>query len=164
MLARHGTTALAILATGALAACAGSSSQSNARAKAELAERRAEAKLAEYARCLREHGVSAAVNGTGVKIGAGSIGLESSGAALAGCARLRSAAGGRVNASPQQRVEQEERGRRFAKCMRGHGINVPNPKILGAAAGNQEVYLPGLNLGSPAVQSAAKACGGGPKG
>ncbi|MGO9907797.1 MAG: hypothetical protein ACLPY3_19075 [Solirubrobacteraceae bacterium] len=53
----------------------------------------------------------------------------------------------------------------FAKCMRSHGVpNFPAPKVISSSGGSQQVYLPGVNPQSPAVQAAAKACGGGPKG
>jgi hypothetical protein len=67
--------------------------------------------------------------------------------------------------SPAQAAQQRQRGLRFAKCMRSHGVpNFPDPKVISSHAGNQEVYLPGINMQSPAFQTAAKACGGGPKG
>jgi hypothetical protein len=49
----------------------------------------------------------------------------------------------------------------FAACMRAHGLNFPDPTFSG---GNQQLNLgPGLNLDSPAVETAAKACGGVPR-
>jgi hypothetical protein len=49
--------------------------------------------------------------------------------------------------------------------MRSHGVpNFPDPKVVGSHADNQQVYLPGINPQAPAFQTAAKACGGGPKG
>jgi hypothetical protein len=68
--------------------------------------------------------------------------------------------------SPAQAARQRQRGLRFANCMRSHGVpSFPDPKVISSHGGNQQVYLPGVNLQSPAFQSAAKACGGfGPKG
>ena len=49
--------------------------------------------------------------------------------------------------------------------MRSHRVpNFPDPKVTTGPDSNQEAYLPGVNIQSPAVQSAANACGGGPKG
>jgi len=46
-----------------------------------------------------------------------------------------------------------------------HGVpNFPDPKVITRTDDNQEVYLPGVNFQAPAVQSAVKACGDGPKG
>lgn len=68
-------------------------------------------------------------------------------------------------ASPAQAAQQRQRGLRFAKCMRSHGVpSFPDPKIISNHGGNQVAYLPGINMQAPAFQTAAKACGGGPKG
>jgi hypothetical protein len=65
-------------------------------------------------------------------------------------------------ASPSQQAQQRARGLKFASCMRSHGVpNFPDPKSYN---GSQQVYLPGINPSAPAFQTAAKACGGGPKG
>jgi hypothetical protein len=70
-----------------------------------------------------------------------------------------------IPASPTQAAQQQQRGLKFAKCMRNHGVpNFPDPKVEGRSGGNAVVYLPGVNLQSPAFRTAAIACGGGPKG
>jgi hypothetical protein len=70
-----------------------------------------------------------------------------------------------AQASQFQSAQQTKRGLQFARCMRSHGVaNFPDPKTMTGPGGNQEAYLPGVNLQSPAVQAAGKACGGGPKG
>jgi hypothetical protein len=49
--------------------------------------------------------------------------------------------------------------------MRSHGVpNFPDTQVMPGVGGNHVAYLPGVNINAPAVQSAAKACGGGPKG
>ncbi len=69
------------------------------------------------------------------------------------------------DASPAQTAQQRQRGLEFARCMRSHGVpNFPDPKVVSSHGGNQEVYLPGVDVQSPAFQTAANACGGGPKG
>jgi hypothetical protein len=68
-------------------------------------------------------------------------------------------------ASASQQAQQRRRELQFARCMRGHGVpNFPDPKVISSSGGNQQVYLPGINVQAPAFQAAAKACGGGPKG
>jgi hypothetical protein len=70
-----------------------------------------------------------------------------------------------AQASQAQSAQQTQRGLQFARCMRSHGVpNFPDPKVITGPGGNQEAYLSGINPQSPAFQSAAKACGGGPKG
>jgi hypothetical protein len=68
-------------------------------------------------------------------------------------------------ATQVETAQSRQRGLEFARCMRSHGApNFPDPKLLPGVGGNQEAYLPGVNPQSPAIQTAAKACGGGPKG
>jgi hypothetical protein len=69
-------------------------------------------------------------------------------------------------ATPAQAAQQHERDLTFAKCMRSHGVpNFADPSATNSSSNNQVARLPpGVNIGSPAFQTAAKACGGGPKG
>ena len=152
----------AIAAAGAsLAACGGSSAPSNA-----AQEQRAETKLADDAKCLREHGVKAEVatlpgGGRGLKMGPGGRAGEVPGlmqAAQKACARYQPEAQ-KVNLSPQQKVEREEDVQRFAKCMREHGIKVEGS----AKAGRIQILLPGHpgsgpKPESPAFKQAQTAC------
>jgi hypothetical protein len=70
-----------------------------------------------------------------------------------------------TDATPAQSAQQRKRGLDFARCMRSHGVpNFPDPKVISTKGANQLVYLPGINPQSPAFETAAKACGGGPKG
>jgi hypothetical protein len=70
-----------------------------------------------------------------------------------------------AQASHAQSAHQTQRGLQFARCMRSHDVpNFPDPNVVSSHDGNQEVYLPGVNPQSPAFQTAAKACGAGPKG
>jgi hypothetical protein len=50
--------------------------------------------------------------------------------------------------------------------MRNHGVpSYSDPPAVTGSNGNHEARLPpGVNVESPAFQSAAKDCGGGPKG
>jgi hypothetical protein len=114
-----------------LAACGGSSDpSSNAAANERAQEQKAETQNADFAKCLREHGVNAETvtgpnGGHGLKIGPGSAGSSPAAmeAAQKACERYRPAQQ-KVNLSPQQKVELEERVQKFAKCMREHGIKV----------------------------------------
>ena len=70
-----------------------------------------------------------------------------------------------VRVSQAQTARLQEQGLRFARCVRSHGVpDFPDPKVVTRSGGNQEAFLPGVNMQSPAFQAAAKACGGGPKG
>jgi hypothetical protein len=158
-----------------LAACGGSSPTSNA-ADEQSSEQKAEAKFADFARCLREHGVNAESvshpgGAHGLKVSPGSGGPQQFEAAEKACARYRPAPQ-KANLSPQQKVEQEESVQKFAKCMREHGVKVETSTHGGgvqirihAHAGAEAAPIPE----SPAFQTAQKDCsgllpGGGPKG
>jgi hypothetical protein len=148
-----------------IAGCGGSGSPANAAAAERTSEQQAEHKLAQFAACLREHGVNADTagpgGGPGIKVspgraGSGPAAME---AAQKACARYRPE-GKRVNLSPQQKVQLEEQLQKFAKCMREHGIKVEVSTqgggaqigIHGSAGGG------GPNPASPGFKAAQNAC------
>jgi hypothetical protein len=161
---------LATLAAGVLLAACGGSSPSEALAKERAQERQQEIKFADFAKCLREHGINAEVasmpgGGHGLKVSPGRIGgghqdgRATMEAAQSACARYRPEPE-RVNLSPQQKVEMEEAVQKFAKCMREHGIKVEAKASGGGIqigihhrAGSGEP-----NPESPAFQQAQEAC------
>jgi hypothetical protein len=159
-------TTSALLATGALLAGCGASDPSNSAASESAREQKAEAQLADFARCLREHGVNAETaggpgGGHALKVSPGKAGsgpgpME---AAQKACARYRPQEK-RVNLSPQQKVELEEELQKFAKCMREHGIKVETS----TSGGSVRIGIhggPGAggpNPESPGFQAAQNAC------
>jgi hypothetical protein len=163
----------AIAASLLLAACGGSSQASTADGNEQSKE---EAKFANFAKCLREHGVNAEAlthpgGGHGLKVSPGSGGAEQFEAAQKACQRYQPKPK-TVNLSPQQKVEQEEAIQKFAKCMREHGIKVEASAQGGGASIRIHAH-PGAegapNPESPAFQSAQQSCqkflpfkGGGP--
>jgi hypothetical protein len=155
-----------LVAPATLIACGGSKSPAAAAASEQSNEHDAEAKLARFARCMREHGVEAK---TSSSPGHQSFGIRVSGKGGAGHQALETAQRAckqyqpeprKVNLSPQEKVAQEEAVLKFAKCMREHGVEVH------ASASDGRVQLqiggPGSTRGpnpeSPAFQSAQKAC------
>ena len=169
----------AIAVSLSLAACGGSTSASNAADTEQANEQKAETKLADFARCMREHGINAETasvpgGGRGLKVSprsGGPHGPQQFEAAEKACARYQPKPQA-VNLSPQQKVEHEEAVQKFAKCMREHGIKVE----ASAKEGGVQIRIhshPGAegapNPESPAFQSAQQACqkllpfkGGGP--
>ncbi|HUB35486.1 MAG TPA: hypothetical protein VL972_01555 [Solirubrobacteraceae bacterium] len=157
----------AIVASLVLGACGGSSSPSTAAASERAQEQQAETKFADFAKCLREHGVNAEAishpgGGHGLKVSPGSAGAGPAAfeAAQKACARYRPAPK-KVNLSPQQKVEMEEGVRKFAKCMREHGIKVEATTQgggvqIGIHAHAGETGAP--NPESPSFQRAQSAC------
>ena len=162
---------LAVLAAGlALAAC-GSSSSDNGASAERSREHRQEVELADFAKCLREHGVNAESStgpggqGFALKVkgtrGGPDAGQQTMEAAQKDCQKYRPAPQ-KVNLSPQEKVEHEEAVLKYAKCMREHGINVHASAVgngikIGIHAGPGSG---GPNPESPAFQSAQKACSG----
>lgn len=164
-----GLTVLAVAAAGVLlAACGGSGSpsSSNAANEEQAAEQKAETKLADFAKCMREHGIKAETasgpgGGHGLKISGANSGPAAMEAAQKACARYRPEPK-KVNLSPQQKVEQEEGVDKFARCMREHGIKVE----ASTAGGGVQIRIhssgsPGSgepNPESPGFQKAQSTC------
>lgn len=155
------TLATGLLTGALLSGCGGSSPSQSAASK----EAQAETRLADFAKCMREHGFDAEVatlptGGRGLRIRPGSAhGPGASEAAQGACARYQPEAQ-HVSLSPQQRVEREESVRRFAQCMRAHGIQVE----ASTKNGNLQILLHGHpgsggpNPESPAFQRVQGAC------
>ncbi len=155
-----------------LVACGGSNPATDAAARERASERSQEAKLAEFARCLREHGVQASTSpgpggeGVGLKIGSSTEGgsqrtrPHTMEAAQKACQKYRPEPK-KLKLSPQEKVKREEELLKFAKCMREHGINL-HAEVSGGGIGIQIQGHPGSgpNPQSPAFQAAQRACSG----
>ena len=147
-----------------MGACGGSSPASSATSSEQSKE---EAKAADFARCLREHGINAEAStmpggGHGLKVTPGRAGggPQAMEAAQKACQRYQPSAR-KVNLSPQEKVEREEAVQKFAKCMREHGIKVE----VSTQGGGIQIGIRrhagaegGPNPESPAFQSAQQAC------
>jgi hypothetical protein len=149
-----------------LTACGGSSPASNAAASEQSKD---ETKFADFARCLREHGINAEAvspgpgGGRGMKVSprkGGPRGPQQFEAAQKACQRYQPKPQ-KVNLSPQEKVEHEEAVQKFAKCMREHGIKVEATMQGGGVQIGIHGH-PGAGGGpnpeSPAFQSAQQAC------
>jgi hypothetical protein len=146
-----------------LAACGGSSPSSTSSA---ASEQQAEVKFADFAKCLREHGIEATAatgpggEGQGLRIkGAG--GPAKMEAAQSACKKYQPAPQ-KLNLSPQEKVERAEAVEKFAKCMREHGIEVHGS----SSEGRVSIQIHGKpggggpNPESPAFQKAQSSCQG----
>jgi hypothetical protein len=152
-----------IVATLALAACGGSTPSSTG-SSTQASEQQAEVKFADFAKCLREHGIEATAatgpggEGHGLQIkGAG--GPAKMEAAQKACKKYQPEAQ-KLNLSPQEKVERAEAVEKFAKCMREHGIEVH----ASSSEGRISVQIHGKpgaggpNPESPAFQKAQQSC------
>jgi hypothetical protein len=152
----------------ALAACGGSSKEptSEAARRQEL-----EQKSVKFAKCLREHGVHAETgtgpNGRGFSLkvnvggahpgGPGGESAKSGGPppevqrAMNACKQYRPAPK-QLNLSPAEKAEQAKKALEFARCMRSHGVNVPDPGPSGA------LELNDIDPQSATFETAQKDC------
>ncbi len=159
LLAIPGVIAAAIV----LAACGGSSSSPTSSA---AKEQQAEVKFADFAKCLREHGIEATAQtgpggeGHGLRI-KGVGGPAKMEAAQNACKKYQPEPQ-QLNLSPQEKVERAEAVEKFAKCMREHGIKVEASTNGGAIHIGIHAGGPGAgpNPESPAFQKAQSACQG----
>ena len=150
----------AILTALPLAACGGSSPPSTSSA---AKEQQAEVKFADFAKCLREHGIEATAStgpggeghGLAIKGAGGPAKME---AAQKACKKYQPEPQ-KLNLSPQEKVERAEAVEKFAKCMREHGIEVHGSSSEGRVS-IQIHGKPGAgpNPESPAFQKAQGAC------
>jgi hypothetical protein len=145
-----------------LTACGGSSPSSTSSA---AKEQQAELKNADFARCLREHGIEAtAVTGPGgeghglqIKGAGGPAKME---AAQKACKKYQPEPQ-KLNLSPQEKVERAEAVEKFARCMRAHGVEVH----ASSSEGRVRIGIggkpgAGFNPESPAFRKAQSACQG----
>jgi hypothetical protein len=153
----------AVAAVGALLVGCGGSSPSSTSSAAK--EQQAEVKFADFAKCLREHGIQAETatgpggEGHGLKI-KGVGGPAKMEAAQRACKKYQPEPQ-KVNLSPQEKVERAEAVEKFAKCMREHGVEVH----ASSAEGRVSIQIGGKpgagpNPESPAFQKAQSSCQG----
>lgn len=146
---------LALLcATVALAACGSDSGSGSGGGKSDEEQRLA------YLDCLRDQGLQVSDDGRGIAIGEtrraggsddGGPSLDDTGGALKTCREKTGWAPPEPTEAQQQ--EMQERGLRFARCMREHGADVPDP----SPDGRMTVRV---DRGDSAVfERAQRACG-----
>ena len=120
-------------------------------------------KFADFAKCLREHGIEAAATtapgeGHGLRI-KGTGGPAKMEAAQKACKRYQPEPQ-KLNLSPQEKVERAEAVEKFAKCMREHGIELD----ASSSEGRISIQIHGKpgaggqNPESPAFQKAQNSC------
>jgi hypothetical protein len=107
-----------------------------------------------FARCMREHGVDVPDPGPD-----GNIQFDANAAqdrnqavtAASACQQYLPNGGTLQNLSP----EQLEQARAFAKCMREHGVDMPDPD---PNTGVSAILNSGIDFNSPTFKAAADAC------
>jgi hypothetical protein len=119
-----------------------------------------------WARCMREHGVDVPdpeVSEGRVRVRAGVGGrlreanAEKFEAARKACGSPFGAAGA-PELSEEDRQAMQEAMLEFARCMREHGIDMPDPTFSGSGGGIMRVFRGSLDPDSPKFREAEKAC------
>jgi hypothetical protein len=151
------TIAAACLAAASLtlAACGGSGG-SGTGSNAAAGEQR----LVKFARCLREHGVDVSTpNSSSGGLSASSSNPQQFEAAQRACRKLMPPAQ-KQSLSPAEQAKRQDDALKFARCMRSHGVEVPDPQIGKGTIKIQRGKPGGLDPSSPSFQAAQKACQG----
>lgn len=149
--------ALSAALLGLLLAACGSSSSPGTSATANAQET-----AVKFARCLREHGINASIpsgsaQGALVRVtGSGAGGQHAFEAAQIACKRYQPAP---PKITPAEQTAHAEAALKFAKCMRSHGVDIPNPNTSG---GGVKIQIGGPgggpNPSSATFQAAQRAC------
>jgi hypothetical protein len=153
----------------ALSACGGSGDGSAGGAGSN--EDKAFDGALKFAKCMRDHGIDMPDpqrgNGGGIMLGrlksSGASGPEKGAgpkdpkfqAAQKDCGKFLQGGGGKAP-SPAEQAKQRDAFVAYARCMRGKGITMPDPKV--SANGIQMRLGPGANPDSPKFKAADAAC------
>jgi hypothetical protein len=164
--------ALAVALTLVLAACGGSGGESNGVASltdttsttdgssggAGNAKKDPEEAALEYTRCMREHGVDMEDPGAGgeLRLDVRPGNREKVENAQRACEGLLENA--RPQLSEEQQAAMQEAMLAFAKCMREHGINMPDPTFGEGGRMMQRFERGAVDPDDPKFQEAAEAC------
>lgn len=149
----------ALAAAGGLTACGGSSSTNTSGTSQGTGQQRAVAALTQFAGCARAHGIPVPdPNSQGLISGSQQLKQQymntpQGQATLKACRSYLQAAATQLN--PADTQQYRHAALQSARCMRAHGIPVPDPGPngqidLGAAAS--------INQASPQFQQAQRAC------
>jgi hypothetical protein len=124
-----------------------------------------------FARCMREHGIDmpdpdTSGDGPGVvTFSAGAPGEKLDGdmskfqEANDACKDLMGDAGP-INLSPEQQQEMQDQALAFSRCMREHGVNMPDPNFDGEGHVMMKIDdSSGIDPTDPKFEAAQQACG-----
>jgi hypothetical protein len=122
--------------------------------------------LLDFAKCMRDHGVDMpdprvdSDGGVSMQIGSGGGDAPDKSkvdAAQKACQQyLDKAQGTAKTPTPQEQQEMQQKALDFAKCMRDHGINFPDPQFSDGKA--TQSVASGVDPNSPAFKSASDTC------
>jgi hypothetical protein len=156
-------TALLVLGIGAGVAGCGSSNSSSSSATSSGAQFQARLNLA---KCFRSHGVNVPDPSSGGGVAGGgdvfrilrNYSRAQIQAAAQACRKYFAQAFPRLNLSPAQRAQLQHQLTKFARCMRSHGVNVPDPTFNNGGGFGFRQGFKSVDRNSPAFKSALAAC------
>ena len=150
-----------------------SDADSDAKDKEKTDKKNPEDAMLEFARCMRENGVDMPDPDTSG--GPGVVTFKASGSASAGtkidadgdtfqkaheaCKDLMGDVGP-INMTPEQQQEMQDQALAFSRCMREHGVNMPDPTFGGE--GQMMMTIgdgQGIDPTDPKFEEAQQACG-----
>jgi hypothetical protein len=164
----------------ALGACGSSSNDGGGGAKGASGQDKAFEGALKFSQCMREHGIDMPdpqrVGKGGIKLSGGK-GLNFNDpkmkSAQSACQKYMQIGGGE-SIDPAKRAKLQEAALNYARCMRGHGVNMPDPKLAGnggltfqvgpgrggpkSSDGSGPRSGVGANPDSPKFKAADKAC------
>jgi hypothetical protein len=147
--------------------------------KSSESDKDPEEAMLDFAKCMREHGIdmpdpefSGGGGGAGsvkssaaIRIGgAGDVDMEKMEEANEACRPLLADAGPMREMSPEERQEMQDKAIEHSRCMREHGIDMPDPVFDTAGGGGAMVKIDaagkgGIDFDSEEFQEASEACG-----
>ena len=131
-----------------------------------------------FSKCMREHGIDMPdpqrVGTGGIKLSGGKVNFNDPKmkSAQSACQKYMQIGGGET-LDPAKRAKLQESALNYARCMRGQGVDMPDPKLAGnggltfqvgpgsgpkSANGNGPRNGLGVNPDSPMFKAADKAC------
>jgi hypothetical protein len=166
---------LLLLAVGAallLGACGSSDDNGGSGSSAKSQQDKAFEGALEYAKCMREHGIDMP---DPQRVGSGGIKMTQKGgpgskakmdAANKDCQKYMVKGGGKAPSAAEQ-AKAKDAMLAYAKCMRAHGVDMPDPKFSSngggttfqlGGPGNKGGSTGGPNPDSPTFKAADEAC------
>ena len=158
----------------ALGACGSSNDAGGNSADGAKGQDKAFEGALKFSKCMREHGIDMAdpqrVGKGGIKLTGGKVNPNDPKmkSAQSACQKYMQIGGGET-IDPAKRAKLQEAALKYARCMRGQGVDMPDPKLAGnggltfqAGPGPKSNSSGATGLGvtpeSPKFQAADKAC------
>jgi len=159
----------------ALGACGSSNDDGGGAGSGAKGQDKAFEGALKFSKCMREHGIDMPdpqrVGKGGIKLSGGKVNFNDPKmkSAQSACQKYMQIGGGET-LDPAKRAKLQEAALSYARCMRGHGVDMPDPKLAGnggltfqAGPGGPKSNGSGpkglgVNPDSPKFKSSDKAC------